>query len=183
MLLSKNWVDPVDVDPIRPCPSMLPDLVDGVTITGCKSSDKSVFEDVEGSGKNGGGFNDQSQRSLGEDTVVRDSGVVEGSGIRKLEDNGDGLCGYGMDFPGTDRGPDVNPAGGEELRGMFRMRGLRIGKEAGIPLGVCSNPGSSRAKGLGIGTEALGGVKPIDPDGLDKVRPDGRAPPCAPAAL
>ena len=112
--------------------------------------------------------------------------MVEGSGIRKLEDNGDGFCGYGMDFPGTDRGPDVNPDGGEELRGMFRMGGLRIGKEAGIPLGVCSNSGSSRAKGLGIGTEVIGGVKPVDPvdpDGLDKVRPDGRAPPGAPAAL
>jgi hypothetical protein len=173
--LSILWVDPVDVDPIR-----LPDLGEGVTIIGCRSRDKSVFEDAEGSGKSRGGFNDQSERSLGEDALVRDSGVVDGSGVRKPEDNGDGFCGYGMDFPGTERGPDVNTDEGEELKGMFRIGDLRIGNEAGIPLCVCSNSGSSRAKGLGIVT---GGVKPVDPSGLDKVRPDGRAPPGTPAAL
>jgi hypothetical protein len=88
-----------------------------------------------------------------------------------------------MDFPGAERGPDVSPDGGEELRGMFRIRDLRIGKEAGIPLCVCPNSGSSRATGLGIGTGAFGGVKPLDPDGLDKLRPDGRAPPGTPATL
>lgn len=65
------------MDPIR-----LPDLGDGVTIIGCRSRDKSVFEDAEGSGKSRGGFNDQSERSLGEDALVRDSGVVDGSGVR-----------------------------------------------------------------------------------------------------
>jgi hypothetical protein len=40
---------------------MLPDLDDGVTIIGCMSRDKSVFEDVDGSGKSMGGFNDQSE--------------------------------------------------------------------------------------------------------------------------
>jgi hypothetical protein len=182
MLLSILWIDPVDVDPIRLCSSTLPVLDDGVTISGCRSRDKSVFEDAEGSGKSRGGFNDQSEWSLGEDAVVRDSGVVDGSGIRKLEDNGDGFCGYGMDFPGTERGPDVNPDGGEELKGMFKIGYLRIGNEAGIPLCVCSNSGSSRAKGLGIVTGAWG-VKPVDPSGLDKVRPDGRASPGTPAAL
>lgn len=99
--------------------------------------------------------------------------MVDESGVRKLEDNGDGFCGYGMDFPGTERGPDVNPNGGEELKGMCRTGDLRIGKEAEIPLCVCSDSGSSRPEGLGIGTGALGGVKPDDPGGLDKVRPDG----------
>jgi hypothetical protein len=61
MLLSSLWVDPVDVDPIRLCPSMLPDLDDGMTIIGCMSRDKSVFEEVDGSGKSMGGFNDQSE--------------------------------------------------------------------------------------------------------------------------
>jgi hypothetical protein len=183
MLLSILWIDPVDVDPIRLCPSMLPALDDGVITIGCRSRDKSAFEDVVGSGKSRGGFNDQSERSLGEDTLVRDSGVVDGSGVRKPEDNGDGFCGYGMDFPGTERGPDVNPDGREELKGMYRIGYLRIGKEAGFPLCVCSNSGSSRAKGLGIGTGTFGGVKPVDPDGLDMVRPDGRAPPGTPAAL
>jgi hypothetical protein len=88
-----------------------------------------------------------------------------------------------MDFPGTERGLDVNPDGGEEVKGMCKTGDLRIGKEAGFPLCVCSNSGSSRAKGLGIGTWALGGVKPLIPGGLDKVRPDGRAPPGTPAAL
>ena len=101
--------------------------------------------------------------------------MVDGSGVRKLEDSGDGFCAYGMDFPGTERGPHVNPDGGEELKGMSRIGYLRIGKEAGIPLCVCSNSDSSRANGLGIGTGALGGVKPVDLAGLDKVRPDGRA--------
>lgn len=109
--------------------------------------------------------------------------MVDGSGVRKLEDSGDGLCGYGMDFPGTERGPDVNPDGGEELKGMSRIGYLRIGKEAGIPLCLCSNSGSSRAKGLGIGTGDLGGVKLVDPVGLDKARPDGRAPAGTPPAL
>lgn len=164
------------MDPIR-----LPDLRvgDGVTVIGCRSRDKSVFEDAEGSGKSSGGFNDQSERSLGEDALVRDSGVVDGSGVRQLEDNGDGFCEYGMDFPGTERA-EVNADGGEELKGMFRIGYLRIGKEAGIPLCVCSDSGSSRAKGLGI---VSGRVKPVDPSGLDKVRPDGRAPPGTPAAL
>jgi hypothetical protein len=49
------------VDPIRLCPSMLPDLDDGVTIIGCRSKDRSAFEDAEGSGKSRGGFNDQSE--------------------------------------------------------------------------------------------------------------------------
>jgi hypothetical protein len=161
---------------------MVPDLDDGVIIIGCKSKDKSVFGDVEGSGKSRGGFNDQSEWSLGEDTLVRDSGVVHGSGVRKLEDNGDGVCGYGTDLPGTERGLDVSPDGGEELKGMFRIGGLRNGKEDGIPLRVCSS-GSSRAKGVGIGTGDLGGVKPVDSGGLDKARPDGRAPPGTPATL
>ena len=182
MLKSILGVDSVDVDPIR-LPPMLPDLGDEVTIFGCRSRDKSVFEDAEGASKRRGGFNDQSERSLGEDTLVRDSGVVDGSGVRELGDNGDGFCGYGMDFPGTDPGPDVDPDGGEEVKGMCRIGDLRFGKEAGVPLCVFSNPGSSRTKGLGIGTGALGGVKPVDPDGLDKVRPDGRGPPGTPAAL
>jgi hypothetical protein len=97
---------------------------------------------------------------------------VDGSGVRKLDANGDRFCGYGMDFPGAERGPDVSPDGGEELRGMFRTGDLRIGKEAGSPLCVCPDSGSSRAEGLGIGTGAVGGVKPVDPDGLDKLRPD-----------
>lgn len=88
-----------------------------------------------------------------------------------------------MDFPGAERGPDVNTDGGEELKGMFRIGALRIGKEAGVPLCVCPNSGSSRAKGLGIGTGPLGGVKPVDPDGLDKLRPDGRASPGTPATI
>ena len=88
-----------------------------------------------------------------------------------------------MDFPGTERGPDVNPDGGEELKGMSRIGYLRIGKEAGIPLCVCSNSGSLHSKGLGIGIGALGGVKPVDPAGLDKVRPDERAPAGTPPAL
>lgn len=175
------FVDPVDVDPTRLCPSMLPDLDDGVTIIGCRRRDKSVFEGVEGSGKSRGGFNDQSKGSLGGDALVRDSGMVNGSGVRRSDDNGDGFC--GMDFPGTERGPDVDPDGGEELRGMFRVGYLRIGKEAEIPLCVCSNSGPSRIKGLGIGTGALGGVKPVDSDGLDKLRPDGRAPPGTSTAL
>lgn len=169
-LLSSLWLDSVDVDPIRLCPSMLPDLDDGVTIIGCISRDKSVFEDVDGSGKSMGGFNDQSEGSFGGDTLVGNSAVVDGSGVRKLELNGDGFCGYGMDFPGAERGPDVTPDGGEELRGMFRIGDLRIGKEAGSPLCVSPNSGSSRT--TGIGTGALGGVKPVKPYGLDKLRPD-----------
>jgi hypothetical protein len=154
---------------------MLPDLDDEVITIGCRSRDKSVFEDAEESGKSRGGFNDQSEGSIGDDTLVWDSGVVDGSGARKLEDNGDGFCGYGMDFPGSERGLDVKPDGGEELKGMSRVGYLRIGKEPEIPLCVCSNPGSSCAKGLGIGTGDFGGVKPVDPSGLDKVRPDRRA--------
>jgi hypothetical protein len=185
MLLSILWIDTVDVDPIRLCPSMPPDLDDGVTIIGCRSRDKSVFEGVEGSGKSRGGSNNQSEWSLGEDTLVRDSGVAHGNAVRKLEDNGDEFCGYGMNFPVLvlERGPDVNPDRGEELKGMYRTGDLRIGKEAGLPLCVCSNSGPSHAKGLGIGTGALGGVKPVDPGGLDKVRPDGRPPPGTPAVL
>ena len=59
-----------------------------------------------------------------------------------------------MGFPGTGRGPNVNPDGGEELKGMSRVGYLR--------LRVCSNSGSSRAKGLAMGTGALGGVKLAD---------------------
>ncbi len=182
MLLLELWVDPVDVDPVRLCSSMLPDLDDGVMIIGCRSRDKSVFDGVERSGKSKGGFNVQSRWSLGEDVIVRDSGVVDGSGIRKLEDNGDGFCGYGIDFPGAERGLDAIP-GGEELKGMFRMGYFRDGKEAESPLWACSNSGSSRGKDLGIGTGTVGGVKPDDPGGLDKVRADGQAPPGTPAAL
>jgi hypothetical protein len=61
MLLSILWIDPVDVDPIRLCPSMLPDLGDGVTIIGCRSRDKSMFEGVEGSGKSRGGSSKESE--------------------------------------------------------------------------------------------------------------------------
>lgn len=109
--------------------------------------------------------------------------MVGGSGLRKLEDNGDGFCGYGTDLPGAERGPDVNPDGGEEVKGMFRIGYLRVGKEAEIPLCVCPDSSSSRDKGVGIDTGTLGGVKPVDPGGLDKARPDGRAPPGTPTAL
>jgi hypothetical protein len=180
MLLSILWIDPVDVDPIRLCPSMLPDLGDGVTIIGCRSRDKSMFEGVEGSGKSRGGSSIESEWSL---RVIRDSGVAHGNAVRKLEDNGDEFCGYGVNFPGTERGPDVNPDWGEELKGMYRIGDSRIGKEEGLPLCVCSNSGTSRAKGLGIGTGALGGDKLVGPGGLDNVRPDGRAPPGTPAVL
>jgi hypothetical protein len=60
---------------------------------------------------------------------------------------------------------------------MGRTGYLRIGKEAGLPLCVCPGSGSSCAKGLGIGTGDLGGVKQVEAGGLDTVRPDGRAPP------
>jgi len=66
---------------------------------------------------------------------------------------------------------------------MCRIGYLRIGKEAGAPPFVCSNSGSSRAKGSGIDTGTSGGVKPVDTGGLDKVRPDRRAPPGTPAVL
>ena len=56
---------------------------------------------------------------------------------------------------------------------MFKIGVLRIGKEAGIPLSACSDSTSSRT-GLGIGTGAVGGVKPVFPGGLDIVRPEGR---------
>ena len=59
-----------------------------------------------------------------------------------------------MGFPGMGRGPNANPDGGEELKGMSRVGYLRIR--------FCSNSGSSRAEGLGIGTGALGGVKLVD---------------------
>jgi hypothetical protein len=113
--------------------------------------------------------------------------VANGNAVRKLEDNGDEFCGYGMNFPGTERGPDVNPdrgeeLKGEELKGMYRIGDLCIEEEEGLPLCVCSNSGTSRAKGLGIGTGALGGDKLVDP-GLDNARPDGRAPPGTPAVL
>jgi len=113
------------VNPVRLCSSMLPDLDDGVTITGCRSGDKSVLEDVEKFGRSRGRFGDQSVWSLGKDALVRDSGVVDGSEVRELEDNGDGFCGYGFDLPGTEQGPDVNPDGGEELKGMCRIGDLR----------------------------------------------------------
>lgn len=57
------------------------------------------------------------------------------------------------------------------------MGDLRNGKEAGIPFGVCSNSASSPAKGLGNGTGAVGGDKPVDLGGLDKLRAEGRTPP------
>lgn len=57
------------------------------------------------------------------------------------------------------------------------MGDLRDGKEAGTPLGVCSNSASSLAKGLGNGTGAVGGLKPVDLDGLDRARAEGRRPP------
>jgi hypothetical protein len=68
------WIDPVDVDPVRPCSSTLPGFDDGVMTIGCQSRDNSVSEDVERFGKDREGFNDQSESPLG-----------------KLEDNGDGF--------------------------------------------------------------------------------------------
>jgi hypothetical protein len=67
--------------------------------------------------------------------LVWDSGVVDGSGARKLADKGDGF-GDGVGLPDVDRLLDVNPTieGGEELNGMFFRTGdLRDGKEAGKP--------------------------------------------------
>jgi hypothetical protein len=160
-----------------------PGLDDGVIITGCRSGNKSVLEDVEKFGRSRGRFGDQSVWSLGKDALVRDSGVVDGSGVRKLEDNGDGFCGDGIDLPDTERGPDVNPDGGEELKGMYRIGDFRDEKEDGIPLCMCSDSGSSRGKDSGIGTGAVERVNPDDPGGLDKVRADGRVPPGILAAL
>ena len=124
---------------------------------------------MEGSDKSTGGFNDQSGCSIGKDALVRGSGVGDGIGIWEQEDNGDRFC-------GANRGIDVNPDGGEELKGMFKMGDLSNGKEAGVPLWVSSDSTSSRAKDLGIGTGAVGGVKPVDLGGLDKVRAEGPAP-------
>jgi len=101
----------------------------------------------------------------------------------RLGDNRDGFCGYGMGFPDTERELDVNPDGRKELKGMSRIGELLIEEEAGIPLCVWSNSGSLRARGLDIGIGALGGSKPVDPGGIDKVKPDGRAPPGTPATL
>jgi hypothetical protein len=157
-----------------------PDPDDGVIITGCRSGDRSVLEDVEKFGRSRGRFGDQSVWSLGEDALVRDSGVVDRSGVRKLEDNGDVFCGYGIDLPDTERGPDVNPDGGEELKGIGD---LRDEKEDEIPLCMCSNSGSSRGKDLGIGTGAVGEVNPDDPGGFDESRVEGRVSPGTPAAL
>jgi hypothetical protein len=151
-------------------------------IIGCRSRDNSGSGDIEDSGEHRGGFNDQSGWSLGGDALVRDSGVVDGSGVRKLEDKGDRFCGSGIDF-GADRGPHVNPDGGEELNGMFKMGDLRNGKEEGVPLWVCISSASSRPTDLGIGTGAVGGVKPVDIEGFDKLRAEGRAPPGTPVAL
>jgi hypothetical protein len=58
---------------------------------------------------------------------------------------------------------------------MFKIGPLRIGKEVDIPLSAYPNSTSSRT-GLGIGTGAVGGVKPVFPSGLDIVRPEGRTP-------
>ena len=66
---------------------------------------------------------------------------------------------------------------------MFNIGALRNGREAGAPLGVNSNSASSRAEVLGIDTGAVGGVKPDDLGGLDKVRAERSAPPETPAAL
>jgi hypothetical protein len=162
-LSSILWIDRVDVGPGRLNPSMLlPDLNEGVAI----------IEDVVVSDKNGGGFNDWSEWSLDEDTLVR-----------RLGDNRDGFCGYGAGFPDSEREIDVNPDVGEELKGMSRIGYWVIEEKAGFPLRVCSNSGTLRAKGLDIGVGALRGGKPVDPVGIDKVRPDGRAPPGTPAAL
>ena len=59
---------------------------------------------------------------------------------------------------------------------MFKIGALWDGKEAGIPLSACCSSTSSCAKGLGIGTGALGGVEPVFRGGLDKVSAEGRAP-------
>lgn len=63
------------------------------------------------------------------------------------------------------------------------MGDLRNGKEAGFPLWICTSSASSRPKDLGIGTGAVGGVKPVGIEGLDKLRAEGRALPGTPAAL
>ena len=66
---------------------------------------------------------------------------------------------------------------------MFKIGALRNGKDAGVPLWVGSNSASSHAEILGNDTGAVGGVKPDDLGGLDKVRAEGSAPPETPAAL
>ena len=109
--------------------------------------------------------------------------MVDGSGIWELEDKGDRFCGIVIDFPGADRVLDVNPDGGEELKGMFKTGDLRNGKDAGVPLWVSSNSAPSGAEVLGNDTGAVGGVKPDDLGGLDNVRAEGSAPPETPAAL
>jgi hypothetical protein len=153
-------IDPADVDPTCLCPTMLPDLDDGLSIDGCRG-DKSVFRDVEESSKDRGCFNDQSEGSLCEDTLVRDSDMIDENGVRKLEDDGDGYCGYGIDFPGPERRLGVNPDEAEGLIRLPRVGYCGLWEKTGISLCVSSNSGSSRAKDLGIGTGDLGGVKSI----------------------
>ena len=66
---------------------------------------------------------------------------------------------------------------------MFKIGALRNGKDAGVPLWVGSNSASSHAEILGSDSGAVGGVKPDDLGGLDKLRAEGSAPPETPAAL
>jgi hypothetical protein len=67
----------------------------------------------------------------------------------------------------------------------LKIGDLRNGKEAGLgPLEDCSSEEpSSYAEGLGNGSGAEGGVKPVPLDGLDIVRNEGRPPPEIGAAL
>jgi hypothetical protein len=104
---------------------------------------------------------------------------VDGSGVRKQADKGDGLDGDGIGLPGADRGtaPKLACEGGEELKGMFRIGVLRNGKEAGIPLSACTR---SAFKLLGNSTGAEGGVKPVFPGGLDMVSAESLLPPAVP---
>jgi hypothetical protein len=86
---------------------------------------------------------------------------------------------------GAERGIAPKPAGevGEELIGISKIGILGNGKEAGAPLLACTKSPSSRAKGLGNDTGAVGGVKPVFPTGLDKERPESRLPLGLPAVL
>ena len=77
--------------------------------TGCRSNGIWGLEALEDSGRSEARINDQSRWSVGGDILDTDSGVVDGRGTWKPEDNGDGRPGDGNGFPGTARGPDVNP--------------------------------------------------------------------------
>ena len=66
---------------------------------------------------------------------------------------------------------------------MFKTGALRDGKDAGVPLWVSSNSAPTGAEVLGNDTGAVGGVKPDDLGGLDRVRAEGSVPPETPAAL